>query len=168
VFLGVHDYDIARWIAGGEPTRIYAESQFGVLRSAGYDIEDSNWAMITFDNGVLAVCETGWILPNGHPAGADQLLIVQGSSGRLELDLLNQGIRLSTEGQTAYPDTSFLPWVHGELRGGFVHEVQHFADCVRGGKTPLVTGQDGMIALRMAEAIIESAGKHLPITFAPA
>lgn len=167
VFLGVHDYDIVRWIADSEPVRVYAESQFGVLSASGYkletEIEDSNWAMITFANGVLAVCETGWILPNGHPAGADQQLVVQGSDGRLELDLLHQGIRFSNESGFAYPDTSFMPWVSGEMRAGFVYEVEHFIKSVASHQTPLVTGHDGMVALKIAEMIIQSAAQHTPV-----
>jgi len=163
VFLGVHDYDIARWIAGSEPIRVYAESQFGVLQSSGYNIEDSNWAMITFANGVLAVCETGWILPNGHPAGADQVLVVQGSEGRVELELVKQSILLSTESGASYPDTSFMPRVDGELRGGFVHEVERFVASIQMGSTPPVTGRDGTIALLIAEAVIQSASSHTPV-----
>jgi UDP-N-acetylglucosamine 3-dehydrogenase len=162
-FLGVHDYDLVRWFAGSEPVRVYAESQFGVLRELGYDIEDTNWALITFENGVLAACETGWILPDGHPGGADQRFAVQGAEGRLDLDYLNQGITLSTGEQTFYPDTSFLPWVHGELRSGFVHELRHFLQCVREDKEPLVSGEDGTVALRIAEAAIESARTHRPV-----
>lgn len=157
VFLGVHDYDVARWIAQSEPKQVYAQSQFGVLRQAGYDIEDSNWAMITFENGVIGICETGWILPDGHPAGADQLVIVQGSNGRVELDLAKQGIQLSTESNTLFPDVTFMPWIRGELRAGFVHEVQHFARCIRKEATPIITGKDATIALEMALKIIESA-----------
>jgi predicted dehydrogenase len=53
MFLGVHQYDLVRWIAGSEPARIYAESQFNVLRPLGYEVEDTTWALITFANGVL-------------------------------------------------------------------------------------------------------------------
>jgi predicted dehydrogenase len=163
VFLGVHDYDVARWIAGSEPVRVYAESQFGVLQQSGYDIEDSNWTMITFSNGVLAVCETGWILPNGHPAGADQVLVVQGSEGRVELELVKQNILLSSEEGASYPDISFMPTINGELRGGFVHEVQHFIGAIQADTEPLVTGHDGMVALQIAEASIASASSHMPV-----
>jgi predicted dehydrogenase len=56
-----------------------------------------------------------------------------------------------------------MPWIRGELRGGFVHEVEHFAAAALSGSTPLITGQDGMVALRMAEAIVQSTETHQPV-----
>ncbi len=165
LFLGVHDYDVVRWIANSEPTRVYGQSQFGVLRASGYEVEDSNWAMITFENGVIGVCETGWILPNGHPSGTDQLLVVQGSEGRVELDLVKQGILLSTESNALYPDVTFMPWIRGELRAGFVHEVEHFVRCIRKEVEPIVTGHDATVALEMALNIIKSAKSGAPVVW---
>jgi len=163
VFLGVHDYDVAHWFAGGEPRRVYAESQFGVLQALGYDVEDTNWALITFDNGVLAACETGWILPAGHPNTSDIRLAVQGSAGRLDVDLCHRGITLATEERTMYPDTVFMPMVGEELRAAFVHETRHFLTCVRDGTPPLTTAHDAIVALQIAEAVVESARAHRPV-----
>jgi predicted dehydrogenase len=157
LFLGVHDYDLARWYAGSEPVRVYAQSQFGVLKQQGYDIEDTTLALFTFSNGTLGNCETGWILPNGHPTGSDSGVVIQGTAGRIDIQMLQQGITLSTEDKTTYPDTDFMPRVHDELRGTFVHEVRHFLTCVREGKTPLITANDAIVALQMAEAVVESA-----------
>ncbi|HET8999713.1 MAG TPA: Gfo/Idh/MocA family oxidoreductase [bacterium] len=163
LFLGVHDYDIVRWFAGSEPRRVYAESQWGVLQTLGYDVEDTNWALITFENGVLAACETGWILPAGHPTRSDMRCAVQGSEGRLDVDLLHRGITLATADRTTYPDTVFMPVVQHELRAAFVHEMRHFLACVRDGREPLITPNDALLAVRIAEAVIESAKRHQPV-----
>jgi UDP-N-acetylglucosamine 3-dehydrogenase len=163
MFLGVHQYDLVRWVAGSEPVRVYAESQFNVLRPLGYDVEDTTWALITFANGALGVCEAGWILPEGHPSRSDHRLWVQGSQGRIDVELMPQGMMLSTDEATAFPGTFFTPRVHGDIRGPFVHEVQHFVRCVRDDKEPMITGQDGLIAVRMAEAVEESARTHQPV-----
>jgi predicted dehydrogenase len=64
-----------------------------------------------------------------------------------------------------YPDITFMPRVQGELRAGFVHEVEHFISAVRNGHAPLVMGHDGAMALKMAEAIIVSAEKHMSVTW---
>ena len=163
LFLGVHDYDIVRWFAGSEPKRVYAESQWGVLQALGCDVEDTTWALITFENGVLAACEAGWILPAGHPTRSDMRCVVQGSEGRLDVDLLHRGITLATAERTTYPDTVFMPMVRHELRSAFVHEMRHFLACVRDGKEPLITANDALVAVRIAEAVIESAKRHQPV-----
>ncbi len=163
MFLGVHQYDFVRWIAGSEPVRVFAESQFNVLRPLGYDVEDTTWALITFANGVLGVCEAGWILPDGHPSRSDHRLWVQGSQGRIEVELMPQGMMLTTDQATSYPGTFFMPRVYGEIRGAFVDELRHFVTCVREEKEPMITGKDGLIAVQMAEAVQESARTHKPV-----
>ncbi len=168
LFLGVHDYDIARWFAASEPARVYSESQFGVLRDQGYDVDDANWTLITFQNGVLAACETGWILPDGHASGSDMRLAVQGTAGRLDVELAAQGITLSTSEGSRHLDTLFMPQVRDELRSIFVDEVRHFAACVRQSIAPAVTARDAVIAVRIAEAAVESARTHRPVNLSPA
>ena len=167
VFLGVHDYDVVRWFAQSEPVRIYAESQRGVLRTLGYDVEDVTCALITFENGVLAACETGWILPGGHPGGSDGRIAVQGTEGRLDVELMHQGIMLSGPDRSSFLDTLFLPRIRGELRSIFVDELRHFARCLNGEATPLVTAKDAIVAVQVAEAVTESARTHQPVTMMP-
>jgi len=160
LFLGVHQYDFVRWVAGAEPMRVYAQSQFNVLKAQGFNVEDTTLAIFTFSNGVLGMCETGWILPPGHPSRSDQRAWIQGSAGRMEIELLNQGLTLSTGEGTSYLGVAFMPRIRGEIRGAFVSEVQHFLDCVRENKEPLITAQDALMALKMAEAVTESARTH--------
>jgi UDP-N-acetylglucosamine 3-dehydrogenase len=163
MFLGVHDYDVVHWLADSRPVRVYAQSQATVLEGMGFHTEDTNWAMINFENGVLAVCETGWILPPGHPSGSDSRLAVQGSDGRVDLQLLQQGITLSTPERATYTGTVFMPRVDGEIRAGFVSELQHFLACIRGERTLRVTPDDAVVAVQIAEAVLESAQTGQPV-----
>jgi len=163
MFLGVHDYDVVHWLANSRPVRVYAQSQATVLEGMGFHTEDTNWAMINFENGVLAVCETGWILPPGHPSGSDSRLAVQGSDGRVDLQLLQQGITLSTPERATYTGTVFMPRVDGEIRAGFVSELQHFLACIRGERTLQITPEDAVVAVQIAEAVLESARTGQPV-----
>lgn len=163
MFLGVHDYDIVHWLAESDPLRVYAESQTGVLSGMGFNTEDTNWAVFTFANGVVAACETGWILPSGHPSQSDARLAVQGSDGRLDVELLNQTMLYASAERALYPGTVFMPRVDGEIRQGFVHETEHFLSCIRGEHKVLVTPEDATMAVRMTEAVLESARTHQPV-----
>ncbi len=157
LFLGVHDYDMARWIADSEVTHVMSQSRFGYLRSQGYEVEDVNWALLTFSNGVLAAIEEGWILPTGHPSGVDQRFEVSGSTGRAELVGTSSGLMLMTDDRATWPDTALWPTVHGRLSGALEREFSHFVRCLLREETPLVTGEDGLAAVRIALAVEESA-----------
>ena len=67
LFLGVHDYDIVRWVAGSEVTEVVARARQGFLAGLGANVEDASVALLTLANGVLATVEEGWILP-GYPS----------------------------------------------------------------------------------------------------
>ena len=42
---------------------------------------------------------------------------------------------------------------------GFPQEMQHFVNCVRAGKTPIETGEDGREVLKIIYAAYQSAGE---------
>lgn len=164
VFLGVHDYDAVRWIAGSEVTQVVAQSRFGFLAGQGYNVEDATWALLTFANGVLAAVEEGWILPNGHPSGFEQRLDVTGTTGRAELAAAYQGLTVIGEDRARWPDTALWPSIHSHLTGALEREVSHFIDCVQHDRIPLVTGEDGQAALQIALAVEESARTNRPVS----
>lgn len=156
-FLGVHDYDAVRWIVGAEVHEVVARSRVGFLKGQGYDVEDATWALLTFDNGVIAAIEEGWILPDGHPSGFEQRLEVNGTTGRAEIAAAYQGLTLITDQRAAWPDTALWPTINGQVGGSLEREVAHFLSEIRSGQPPLVSGQDGLAALRIALAVEEAA-----------
>ena len=91
LFLGVHDYDVMRWLTGSEVERVTAESKWGLLREQGFPVEDANCALIRFASGVLGVAELNWILPRGFPAAGDHRLDLVGSAGSLSIATLETG-----------------------------------------------------------------------------
>ncbi|MGH2616622.1 MAG: Gfo/Idh/MocA family protein [Thermomicrobiales bacterium] len=157
LFLGVHDYDIVRWVTGSEVTEVVARARKGFLAGIGFAVEDATIALLTLANGVLATVEEGWILPATHPAGFDQRLDVNGSAGRVELEGHEAGLSVMGAERYSWPDTQLWPTVHGEVVGALRRETWHFVDVLRGSAEPLVSGADGLAAIRIALAVEESA-----------
>lgn len=156
LFLGVHDYDMVRWVAGSEVVEVVARERRGHLAGLGYPVEDASVALLAMANGVLATVEEGWILPESHPVGFDQRFDVNGSSGRIELVGHEGGVAIMGERLT-WPDTHLWPTVHGQVDGALRRELWHFVDVLRGETEPMISGADGLAALRIALAVEESA-----------
>lgn len=145
-FLGVHDFDICTWIAGGSPQKVYADARRGFLQARGYDVEDQVFTTVRYDNNVVACIESGWVFPDTHPRKADFALEVVGTAGVINLDLMDLGMSICGSDGFVYP--SFSHGVEGELR--------HFVSCAAGTVRPDVDGAAGRSALELAIAASES------------
>ena len=156
LFLGIHDYDMVRWVSDSEVVEVVARERRGHLASLGYPVEDASVALLTLANGVLATVEEGWILPDSHPVGFDQRFDINGAAGRIELEGHVGGVAIMGERLT-WPDTQLWPIVHGQVDGALRRELWHFVDVLRGEAEPMITGADGLAALRIALAVEESA-----------
>jgi predicted dehydrogenase len=163
LFLGVHDYDVMRWLVGSEVERVTAESKWGLLQEQGFPVEDANCALLRFAGGALGIAELSWILPRGFPAAGDHRLDVVGGAGSLSIATLETGLRRADGQRAVQVDTTAAPSVQGHPGGMFYFELRHFVDCVRGRATPAVTPQDAVMALRIALAVERAATTGVPI-----
>jgi len=163
LFLGVHDYDVMRWLVGGEVERVTAESKWGLLRDQGFPVEDANCALLRFSTGALGIAELSWILPRGFPASGDHRLDLVGSAGSLSIATLETGLRRADGQRAVQVDTASAPSVQGHPGGMFYFELRHFVDCVRGRATPAVTPHDAVMALRIALAVERAASTGAPV-----
>jgi UDP-N-acetylglucosamine 3-dehydrogenase len=163
LFLGVHDYDVMRWLVGSEVERVTAESKWGLLQEQGFPVEDANCALLRFADGVLGIAELSWILPRGFPAAGDHRLDVVGGAGSLSIATLETGLRRADGQRAVQVDTTAAPSVQGHPGGMFYFELRHFVDCVRGRATPAVTPHDAVMALRIALAVERAATTGMPI-----
>lgn len=162
LFLGVHDYDLVRWVSGSEVVDVVARERRGHLAALGFPVEDASVALLTLANGALATVEEGWILPESHPVGFDQRFDVNGASGRIELVGHEGGVAIMGERLT-WPDTHLWPTVHGQVDGALRRELWHFVDVLRGDAEPMISGADGLAALRIALAVEESARREAAV-----
>ena len=139
--LAIHDIDVTRHLFADDPVAVYAKA--GALR---HKFEDYAQIMLTFKEAKTAFIEVNWLTPHRI-----RKLIVTGSEAIMTLDYLTQELTIETAEQTLTPR---YKWVEP-----LKLELQHFSHCVLKNEQPLITGTDGLKALKIAEAALKSARK---------
>jgi UDP-N-acetylglucosamine 3-dehydrogenase len=147
----IHDIDAIRYLFREEPEAVYAKTGSMTHRR----FEDYAHIMLTFDSGKSAFIESNWLTPY-----KTRLLTVTGSSAIMKLDYITQELTIEDATQTLLPRRA----TEEPLR----LELQHFAKCVMKREKPLITGLDGLRALKIAEGALRSSanGKIMKIKLA--
>ncbi len=169
--MGCHALAWFRWMTGNAKIKsIYADMKT-VYHNKITDCEDNTITIVEFENGVTAIAEDSW----AKHGGMDDRIEVYGSKGVSYADLFrgNAALTYSTEGydyamEKAGGTQGWTFTVFEEaFNQGYPQELAHFIDCVRTGKTPIVTGEDGRAVLEMIYAAYASAkeGKKITLPF---
>ena len=142
--LATHDLDVMRYLVGVEPVRIYAETR----RRVHAQYEDDCMGLVTFENYVLGLLELSWLTPIKV-----RELYVTTSRGLFIANYLTQALDFYENGQAV---------VHCSIRTQepLVLELEAFVRATRGEKARIVSGEDGLIALKWALRMIESGKRH--------
>jgi UDP-N-acetylglucosamine 3-dehydrogenase len=145
--LTIHDIDIIRHLFGEEPKAVSARTG-NIIHER---LEDYAQAMLFFKQK-SAFLETNWLTPYKV-----RQLTVTGSKAIMRLDYITQELTRDTATESIHPRLEFQEPLKLEL--------EHFVNCVLNGKTPLVTGSDGVKALKIASGILASSatGKIVPL-----
>jgi len=92
-FLGVHMYDLVRFVTGDKVSGVAATGIKNKLASLGIDTFDSIQSKLILSGGGSFSVDTSWILPDGHEAIVNQGFRLVGSEGMMELDSQYRGVR---------------------------------------------------------------------------
>jgi len=164
LFLGSHALDTTCWFMQAAPQRLTCRRQEGVLKSMGIDTADLYLTVLDFPNGATAVVENSWILPQSSPAMIDHRVEIIGTEGAIYLNPQHCGpiAKYTQTTPAGYPDASLpdmfvTPEVHGRQVGFAVESIYHFVECIRDGRTPITSGEDGLLNTRLILAAEASA-----------
>jgi len=138
--LAIHDIDITRHLFDEDPIAVYAK--IGTMKHRKY--EDYAQIMLTFEGGKSAFIESNWLTPY-----KTRILVVTGSQAIMKLDYITQQVTVESAKETVQPRIAWQEPLKLEL--------QHFANCALRKEKPLITGEDGLQALRIAEAAMKSS-----------
>jgi len=92
-FLGVHFYDLVRWVMHSDARSVFARGQKKKLAGLGIDTYDSVQAQVEFQNGAVVTFDTSWILPERFEAIVNQGMRLVGTEGIMEVDSQDRGAR---------------------------------------------------------------------------
>ena len=160
--MGCHAFQFFRWLNKDNPVKsVYAHMTTSVHTDKTKG-DDNAIIILEFENGVTAIAEESWT----KLGGMDDRAEIHGSDGVAYADVLqgtsiqtysNKGVGYAVEKAGNTIGWSFT--MYEEIWNyGFPQEFQHFVDCVKNDKTPLVTGDDGKAVLEIIYAAYESAG----------
>jgi UDP-N-acetyl-2-amino-2-deoxyglucuronate dehydrogenase len=161
--LGVHWIDLYRWLLKDEVVEVLGKN---VKVNEEYDIEDNSFALLTFSQGTVVALDISYTVPDSFPHGRDLYLALRGTSGVLSWSPSFEGIKESlfvcSDAKQFQPATrrnvSFdlepQPGYAGPMTLPFLRDL---AEAIRTGTRPFITGEDGLRALEVVEAIYASA-----------
>lgn len=168
VDLAPHDVDIMRFLIGAEPLRVYAETEQRIHT----EHEDLLFGMLRFPDGVTAALEINWLTPTKL-----REVLVLGERGLFRVDDLTQDLYFYENAHANSELWPALSSLKGVSEGSMVRyalqryeplkaELQAFLKAARGEAPVPVTGEDGLAALRLALALVESGETHRVIEVA--
>jgi predicted dehydrogenase len=161
--LATHDVDILSWIAGERPKRVYAELAQRIHAAH----EDLLFGLLHFPSGATGMLDVNWLTPAKR-----RQLIVTGEEGMFELDYLTQRLTFTKSADMSQPTLirGFAPTFEGDVaelpvakKEPLVAELDAFLAVVRNGGRPIVDVEDGLWAVAIANALLESAALRTPV-----
>jgi predicted dehydrogenase len=162
VDLAPHDLDVMRFLTGMNPKRVYAE----VERRIHTDHEDLFTGIVRFPDGIVGLLEINWLTPNKV-----RETLVLGERGMFRIDDLTQDLYFYENAQAEGELWRDIRIIKGVSEGRMIRyavrrqeplkaELQAFISAIVNGDSVPVTGEDGLAALRLALALVESGRQH--------
>lgn len=155
----VHDFDMARFLAGSEVTEVFAYGTVLVDPAIG-EAGDVDTAVVTlkFANGAMGVID------NSRKAvyGYDQRVEVFGSKGAV-MDVNDTPDNAVFYGEDGTVSGTCYKIMWDRYTGAFAAEQQAFADAVINDKPTPVTGEDGLYPILIAAAATKSMKEGRPV-----
>ncbi|HOS80566.1 MAG TPA: Gfo/Idh/MocA family oxidoreductase [Anaerolineae bacterium] len=158
VDLAPHDLDVMRFITGDEIVHVFAETEQQIHTAH----EDLVLGMVRFRHGSAGLLEINWLTPQKV-----REVVVLGERGMFRADDLTQDLYFYENADASSTEWGHLSLLKGVSEGRMVRypiaryeplkaELEAFATAVIENQPVPVSGKDGVTALRLALALVES------------
>lgn len=160
-----HDLDCVRWLMGSTIDRIYLETANFKGAERGVPFErfyDNMIASLKFASGGLGTISG--ICPCDY--GYDARVEIVGKKGIMQIGSMEgRDVVVCIDREQGLVQPIFRKWPE-RFAWGYIHEMQHFVDCIRTGTPPRVTGVDGRWAVAGVLAGTRSLLEERPVRLA--
>jgi UDP-N-acetylglucosamine 3-dehydrogenase len=162
VDLAPHDIDIMRYLTGLNPVRVFAE----IEQRLHTDHEDLLLGLLRFPENISGGLEINWLTPTKV-----REVTVLGERGMFKVDDLTQDLYFYENAQASGNTWTALTTLKGVGEGSMTRfafqryeplkaELQAFLHSVESGEPVPISGEDSLIALKVALAMIEAGQTH--------
>ena len=159
VDMTIHDFDMARFLAGSEPVQVFAVGDALINKEIlQYDDIDTAIITITFENGAMAVIDNSRQAAYGY----DQRIEVFGSKGMVKCENNTPTQTTLFTKDAVIKDKPLYFFLERYLESFEVELVQFFNAMETGQETPVV-GKDGLVPILMGIAAKKSLKENRPV-----
>jgi UDP-N-acetylglucosamine 3-dehydrogenase len=162
VDLAPHDVDLMRFLTDAEPVRLYSETEQRIHT----DHEDLLWGVLRFAGGITGSLEINWLTPTKV-----RETLVLGERGMFRVDDLTQDLYFYENAHAKDVQWATLQTLKGVSEGAMIRyaiprfeplkaELQAFLKALGEEKPVPVSGEDGLAALKISLALVESGKQH--------
>ena len=155
----IHDFDMARFLAGSEPVEIFAVGDALINKEIlQYDDIDTAIITIKFENGAMAVIDNSRQAAYGY----DQRIEVFGTKGMVKAEN-NTPTQTTLFTQDGVVSDKPLYFFLERYQDSFEEELVQFFNAMETGHQTPVVGKDGLAALLMGTAAKKSLQENRPV-----
>jgi len=165
--LGVHRLDLALWLMGyPKPTWVMGAtydpiaSELAKRSGKKFDVEDLAVASIKFENGATLNVEASWATNQKYNECMETLLF--GTKGGLTQKNVNEGYSFEAEIHLESEGCQFDMKLHPPVPAA-KPSMLHFVDAILNNEPHIATGEEGLIVMKILDAIYESARAGAPV-----
>ncbi|MBN1419909.1 MAG: Gfo/Idh/MocA family oxidoreductase [Planctomycetes bacterium] len=170
-FLGVHFYDLLRFLTELEPAEVRATGYRQVLPARGIDTYDAIKADVVMASGASVSFNLSWNLPDAAPILTRQGIYLQFTCGDIDINSSERGYAVTTNERYRFVNPLFLRKTERGLLGYGIESIgEHLMEFrTLGGpegdarydalERERPSGLDGLWATAMAEAVDRSLAR---------
>jgi predicted dehydrogenase len=163
--LATHDIDLAAWLTGSEFREVWAQVSY----KSGRQHEDLVSINGLLANNVIVNISVNWLSPIKQ-----REIVVLGEKGAFVVNLLSAELVLHTNGNFKVTQDAYLHF-NGVTQGDVINfgfekpeplllEHENFRDAILGLESEVVTLQEGIQVLRVADAVLKSSLERVKVS----